>query len=352
MAATLSFTSVPSGITSKPISFPTVAISQSSGGALFVYGTGGTGQAAGPQVCGLQSGFTCTGSVSLLFVGPVSDLKFNGYFATESDRASVSAYADGTLVSYILLSGNADGRVNIDFTGVSGITRVEIADRSSGVSKGIAYGDFDFTVDPPGAPAPLPAPLGLSFDALTGGVNGPVVDLGPALLSADGGNLFIYRSGDFGMAQNGGFCAYSTAQDCMGDFILQFKLPVYDLTFSGYFAKLTDGAIISLFDGDVMIYTGRHSGNTAGTIRFDFRQFASVTRLQIRDDSNPLTKGIAYGSFRFRDVPPAPPPPPPVSAVPLPASALLMLAALCLLVVSAAPGRRRAVARAVQAGRS
>lgn len=337
LAATLNFSSVPAGITNKPITFPTVAISQSSGGALFVYGTGGTGQAAGAQVCGLQSGFSCTGNVSLLFVGPVSDLKFNGYYATATDRATVSAYSDDTLVSFILLSGNADGRVAIDFTGVSGITRVEIADFSSGVSKGIAYGDFDFQTDPPGPPAPLPAPLGLSFDALASGVNGATLDLGAAVLDAGGGRLFVYHGGDYGMAQNGGFCAYTTAHDCMGDFELSFKVPVYDLTFAGYFAKLLDGAIISLFDGDVMIYTGRHEGNSAGTIRFDFRQFASVTRILIRDDSNPLTKGIAYGSFRFRDVPPPPPP----AAVPLPAGAPLLLAALGLLALTARARRFR-----------
>lgn len=337
---TLNFASVPSGTTTRPIVFPTVAISQSSGGALFVYGTGGTGQAAGPQVCGLQSGFTCTGNVSLLFVGPVSDLNFNGYFATESDRATVSAYADDTLVSFILLSGNPNGRVNIDFTGVSGITRVEIADRSSGVSKGIAYGDFNFALDPPGPPAPLPAPLGLSFDALASGVNAGEIDLGAARLRTEAGNLFVYRSGDFGFAENGGFCAYTAAQNCLGDFVLDFDLPVFDLTFAGYFAKLTDGAIISLFDGDVMIYTGRHSGNTAGTIRFDFRQFASVTRILIRDDSDPLTKGIAYGSFRFRDLPP-------VAPVPLPTSAVLLGGALGLLVISGASLRRRAGPRHV-----
>jgi hypothetical protein len=332
LAATLDFSSVRSGTRNTPIVFPTVAISESSGGALFVYdGKGGTGQVAGPQVCGLQSGFTCTGGVSLLFVGPVSDLKFNGYFATESDRATVSAYADDTLISFILLSGNPNGRVAIDFTGVSGITRVEIDDLSSGISKGIAYGDFDYTVDPPGPPAPLPSPLGLSFDVLTAGVNAAEVDLGVARLKTDSGNLFVYRSGDFGMAPNGGFCAYTTSKDCMGDFILDFKLPVFDLTFAGYFAKLTDGAIISLFDGDVMIYTGRHTGNTAGTIRFDFSQFASVTRVVIQDDSNPQTRGIAYGSFRFLEV----------TAVPLPAPAFLLLAALGLLALSAASRRRR-----------
>lgn len=343
---TLNFTSVPSGTTNRPIVFPTVAISQSRGGALFVYGNGPNGQAAGAQVCALQTGFSCTGDVSLLFVGPVSDLKFNGFFVSDSDRATVSAYADDTLLSFILVSGNANGQVNIDFSGVSGITRVEIADLSSPVSRGIAYGDFNFNVAPPGQPAPPPSPLGLSFDALFGGVNGPDLDLGPAVLSAGESNLFVYRTGDFGMAPNGGFCAYTAALDCRGDFALDFKSPIYDLTFSGFFAKLIDGAIISLYDGDIMVYTGRYAGNTAGTIRFDFRQFTSVTRVLIRDDSNPQTKGIAYGSFRFRDVPPD------VAPVPLPASSVLLIAALAALMLSGHLARRRLPARQTQETRT
>ncbi len=339
LAATLSFVTVPSGKTTKPITFPTVAISQSSGGALFVYGSGPTGQAVGAQVCSLQAGFSCTGDVSLLFVGPVSDLKFSGFFASESDRATVAAYADQTLVSYALVSGNQSGQVSIDFSGVSGITRVEIADRSSRISKGIAYGDFSFDVDPPGQPVLLPAPLGLSFDALTGGVNGPLLDLGPALLTTDGSQIFVYRTGDFGMAPNGGFCAYTTAQDCLGDFALDFKTPIRDLSFDGFFAKITDGAIVALFDGDTMIYTGRHAGSRSGMIRFDFTAFSRVTRVLVQDDSNPLTRGIAYGSFRYREVPTV------VAPIPLPASSVLLLAALCLLLATGTLARRTSSAR-------
>jgi hypothetical protein len=335
LAATLNFSTVRSGTVASPITFPNVAISESSGGALFVYGTGGTGQAAGPQVCGLQSGFNCTGDVSLLFVGPVSNLTFNGYFASVSDRATISAYSDDTLISYALVSGNGSGNINIDFSGLSGITRVEIKDFSSALSQGIAYGDFTFDEDPPGPPAPPPPPIGLSFDALTSGLNEGLLDLGPALLSADGGKLFVYRTGDFGMAPRGGFCAFTTAQDCMGDFVLDFKSPIYELSFDGFFAKLTDGAIVSLFDGDTMLYTGRFAGSSGGTIRFDFTEFTQITRLIVEDDSDPETRGIAYGSFRYLEV----------ATIPLPASAILLLAALGLLLATTVPARRRAQAR-------
>lgn len=324
LAVTLNFNTIEPGITNKTLEFPTAAISASSGGALFVYGKNDMGMSVGPQVCALQSGFSCTGDISLLFIGPVSNLTFKGYYAATSDKARISVYSGDDLVSYALVSGNPTGEFGIDFTGVSGITRVEIADFSSASSNGIAYGGITFDIDESGDPNPDPLSV-LGFDAFESGVNQGSLDLGQASIrTTNGDKTFVYRSGDFGMAPNGGICAYTTDFNCMGDFLLEFDQPIFDLTFSGFFAKITDSVLISLFDGDELIYSGQYFGNGAGMIFFDFSQFTKLTKIFFEDASDPLSKGIAYGDFRYRLYADPDTPVP----VPIPTPLLLLLAGL------------------------
>jgi hypothetical protein len=317
LAATLNFDSHPPGVATAPLRFPDVLISHGNGGALFVYGTGDFGMPVGGAVCGLQTDFTCTGDVSLLFIGAVSDLKFSGFDASISDKATISAYSDDYLLSVLLISGTSDGKIDIDFTGVSGITRIEIADHSSTLSRGIAYGSFVYDPDPPGPPPPPKPPVNfLSFDAFLRGANEETLDLGQAILrEIGGGKIFVYQTGDYNIPQNGALCAFQ-ASTCMGEFQLDFKQPVFDLVFSGFFAKITDSSIISLYDGNRLIYS-------------DFSDAGKLTRVLFTDASNVATKGIAYGDFKYRlYTDPVVPP-----AVPLPATAILLLAGLTLLSV-------------------
>jgi hypothetical protein len=340
-AATLDFDAHPSGIAASPLTFETAAISESSGGALFVYGTGDFGMPARGGVCALQTGFSCTGDVSLLFIGPVSNLSFKGHFASVADRATISVFSGDTLLGFMLVSGNADGRIEIDFGETSGITRVQIENLSGPVGKGIAYGEFDFDVDTPNAPPPPPLPpLALDFDALPRGANEGLVNLGNAVLAETAGErIFVYRTGDFGMPQNGGFCALLADFSCMGDFLLEFDRPITNLIFSGFFAKGTDSVFVSLFDGDLLVFSRQFFGNSAGTITFDFRYVTRLTTILIEDRSDPATRGIAFGDFRYR------PYEAPVAPVPVPASFLLLATALALFLrLKRAARRRSAVA--------
>ncbi len=335
LAATLDFSMFRTGRNASTLQFPTAAISASSGGALFVYGTGSAGLPAGP-VCALQSRFSCTGDVSILFIGPVSDLRFRGYYATETDRATITAWSGNTPLAFVVASGNANQRFEVDFSGISGITRIDIDDRSDAVSLGIAYGNFNFK---PGVTRPpRPPSKAVSFDRLTSGVGPRSVLLGKIRITAWGSDrLFVYRSGDFGMPLNGGFCAYDKSGRCMGDVTLDFGGPIADLTFSAFWAKLTDGVFVSLFNGVELIYSGLFMGTSSGTIRFDFTQYGTLTSMTLQDRSSVLTKGMAFGGFRYREVtivPPPPPPDPPPAPVPLPAPLLLLgggLGALALL---------------------
>lgn len=338
-AATLNFDFYPPGIATEPLRFSTAAISESSGGALFVYGTGDFGMPARGGVCALQTGFSCTGDVSLLFVGPVSNLTFKGYFASVADKATISAFSGDILLGFMLVSGNADGRLDIDFGGTSGITRIQIENLSDPIGKGIAYGDFNFDLDPPDAPPPQQIPpVALSFDALPRGANEGLINLGTAILTeTSGGKIFVYQTGDFGMPQNGGFCALLSDFSCMGDFLLEFDTPVTDLIFSGFFAKGTDSVFVSLFDGDLLVFAGQFFGNSAGTITFDFRHIVKLTKIMIEDRSDPATRGIGFGDFRFR------PYEAPVSPVPVPASLFLLGAALMFFALLGLAARRKTV---------
>lgn len=325
VAATLDFNVFTKGTTNDDLNFPGVAVVQSTHGSLFVYGTGDFGMPDTGGLCGLQADFSCTGGFSLLFIGPVADLTFKGYFATSSDGSLISAYSGDALVGRQLVTGGDSGTFTVDFSGTPGIDRIDIASTPTTADNGIAYGDFNFEILPPDAP-PLPRVPEevLSFDSLAGGVNAPTIDIGLAIATVtDGESIFVYNSGDFSFPENGGLCALNSDFRCMGSFMLEFDTTIFDLMFSAFFAKPTDSMIVSLFLNDLEVYSGQFWGNAGGTILFDFRHVGLLDRILIEDRSNPGTKGAAYGDFRYNVAVPSP--------VPVPAPFLLLTGALALL---------------------
>lgn len=329
VAATLDFSVFPKGATTDTLNFPGVAVVESTHGSLFVYGTGDFGMPDTGGLCGLQADFTCTGGFSLLFIGPVSNLTFKGYFATSSDGSLISAYSGDALLGRQLVSGGSSGTFVVDFSGLPGIDRIDIASTPTTADNGIAYGDFDFEILPPDTPPPLRVPEEvLSFDSLVGGVNGSTIDIGMAIArTTDGGGIFVYNSGDFSFPENGGLCALAADFRCMGSFTLEFDSTIFDLMFSAFFAKPTDSMIVSLFLKDLRVYSGQFWGNDSGSILFDFRHIGLLDRILIEDRSNPSTKGAAYGDFRYNVAVPPPVPAP----VPVPAPFLLLAGALAFL---------------------
>lgn len=332
-AATLDFTGFPKGENPSPLVIPKVAIIENVNGALFVYGQNDFGIPGTGGVCALQSDFSCIGGLSLLFNGSVSNLSFKGFFATSTDVATITVYSGNTALGFQLVSGNQSGQIDVDFTGLTGITKVDITTAALGSGKGIAYGEFNYDPDPPNTPPPPPPPTDtLSFDALPKGVNTGSLDIGYATISQPGGgDLFVYHTGDFYVPANGAVCAMSSGFTCMGDLLVQFDGPILDLMFSAFFAKQTDSMIISLFNGTSLVFSGQFWGSTGGTILFDFRKWGLLTSILIEDASDAATKGAAYGDFKFTIVDePAP--------VPLPPSVVLLALALLSL---ALPMRRR-----------
>ncbi len=138
-AATLDFAIFPRAKTPGPLQFSDVATVQSDG-ALFVYGSGDFGMPNTGGICALQSDFTCTGKFSLLFIGPISDLSFKGFFAGSSDQAVVTAYAGDQRLATQLVLGNASEQFDVSFAVFSGITRVDVAVSSTGPARGSPTG--------------------------------------------------------------------------------------------------------------------------------------------------------------------------------------------------------------------
>jgi hypothetical protein len=184
--------------------------------------------------------------------------------------------------------------------------------------------------DVPGPAGPVKGVVGTSL-AVTDAV----------LTAGTGSDLFIYRSGDFGIPKGGGFCALSSGFVCRGQATLTFEQPVNGLSFNGRYAGRGDRARVSVFAGDVLLRTVvvRRNG------RIDFSDLEGVTAITFADASRRFGTGIAYARFRYTLQPP------PVTPVPVPPAGAMMIASLALLAGRAAlAGKGRAVQGAVRAG--
>ena len=116
-------------------------------------------------------GDRCTGSASIVFLRPVSDVSFTALYVGPGDGATVTAYAGTDLLASVAIT--AVGEV-LDLLGLDGITRLDFLDASVPgpdvvvdgkpvrVGTGIAYTGFEFTPtpDPPVVIAPIPLPAG------------------------------------------------------------------------------------------------------------------------------------------------------------------------------------------------
>ncbi len=212
--------------------------------------------------------------------------------------------------------------------GVRRTTDAAIADRTNTFGRRSGSDVFVLNSDPaPPTALPKPPVNFLSFDSFKRGAGEVSVGLAQASFRAlNGAKIFVYRSGDFGIPKNGALCAFQ-ASACVGDFVLDFAQPIVELMFSGFFAKTSDSSIVSLFDGDALIYSNQFFGNSDETILFDFSTLGKVTKVSFTDASNASTRGIAYGKFSYRvySEPETP------AAVPIPATAFLLITSLLLL---------------------
>lgn len=116
-------------------------------------------------------GDRCTGSASIVFLRPVSDVSFTALYVGPGDGATVTAYAGTDLLASVAIT--AVGEV-LGLIGLEGITRLDFVDTSVPgpdrlvegqpvrVGTGIAYTGIDYTVlpDPPVVIAPIPLPAG------------------------------------------------------------------------------------------------------------------------------------------------------------------------------------------------
>ena len=143
---------------------------------------------------------------------------------------------------------------------------------------------------------------------------------GASVSNLDGGGLFIYGSGTFGMPENGGFCALADLESsdptCKADALISFSAPVSNLSFESFFVSKGDTAIVRAMIGDFAVPDMIVS--TARTI--DLTVWSGITQVFIFDKSGSGDAGIAYGRFSYV-----------VTTVPVPAGMPLLLAAIVLM---------------------
>lgn len=145
---------------------------------------------------------------------------------------------------------------------------------------------------------------------------GPLRLGGATITRLDGPDtFFLYGSGDYGMGEQGGFCALSPGFRCMGDVSMVFDTLVSDLVFTSYYAKRGDLSEVRLWRHDDLV--GTIMIPSAG--RIDLGEFGLLSHLHIIDKSALSTSGMAYGNFQYSIYRQE------ISAVPLPASAAMLL---------------------------
>lgn len=353
-ASLIDFSSLGAGNVGMAGNVPDARIAMTSQGTIYAYRPGEFGMPEGGGICARDMNGTCTGGLTILFIGPVSKLSFNGYFVDPSDRAIATVYSGETPLASRTLAYDGSGTASADFGNTTGITRLALSDVSAPGSSGIALGGVNYTPapgssnppsTPPGpspAPASAPVPRSLDFGAFPAGSRSSPVQFKDVIVAGlNNSDLYVYHSGDYGMPTGGGVCALSTSFTCTGDLEFAFLVPISGLTFNGYFATPSDSVLVSLFSGSTLLTSQQFWGNDTGTILFDFSTFQKIDLVTILDRSNAQTKGMAFGNFQYTywqppqaSVPPA--------AVQLPGSGAMIFTGLIAGLALAVGARRNA----------
>lgn len=144
-ADTLNFEAFASGdLSTSVLVMPNAKVTNLSGNSLFnlssIYATG-----LGGSICSLTGGFSCEADTQIDFNTAVSGLTFQTYGYDFGDSVDISAYAGATLLTTVNFTSDA----LVDFSALSGVTRLVMDDSSTGA--GFGYGAFNFT---PAVPEP------------------------------------------------------------------------------------------------------------------------------------------------------------------------------------------------------
>jgi hypothetical protein len=151
-ADTLDFESFPIGDLSTTVLVLPNATVTGFGASLFnLSGVYGAGQ--GGSICSLTGKFTCEADLNIDFGSAVSGLTFQTYGYNPGDFVAIRAYAGATL----LATTNVTSNTLVDFSALSGVTRLYMDDASTGA--GYGYGAFAFAVPEPGTYALMLAGL-------------------------------------------------------------------------------------------------------------------------------------------------------------------------------------------------
>jgi hypothetical protein len=139
----------------------------------------------------------------------------------------------------------------------------------------------------------------LEFDGLS--VSDPsVLELdGATITHGDGGKIFVYESGAFGMPAPGGFCALQqigrNPPNCKSDATLVFDNPVSDLSFETFFVSGGDQANVSIIIDGIDVPDINITSNQV----VDLSAWVGITELRFIDASGASDAGLAYGRFTY-----------------------------------------------------
>ncbi len=141
-----------SGVVDGSLGLDGATLTPGSGSRLFIYRAGDFGLPSGGGFCALTTGFVCRGTATLTFARPITGLTFSAFFAGAGDQTAITAFAGSRLLTSLVARQNG----LIDFSALQGITRITFADQGFGGSTGIAFGAFDYVLQPPPPPPPPP----------------------------------------------------------------------------------------------------------------------------------------------------------------------------------------------------